>query len=78
MDPEKGPHTSVPSLLDNQEFLVNSNCSVLLLLHYIRKKLGLRKTGKYFGEEQRLKVRSHKLTPASKLSSQQQKLSSHP
>ncbi|XP_049975649.1 uncharacterized protein CXorf65 homolog isoform X1 [Alexandromys fortis] len=44
MDPEKGPHTCVPSLLDNQEFLVNSNCSILLLLHYIRKKMGLRKT----------------------------------
>ncbi|XP_038172669.1 uncharacterized protein CXorf65 homolog [Arvicola amphibius] len=29
---------------DNQEFLVNTNCSVLLLLHYTRKKLGLRKT----------------------------------
>ncbi|XP_021009526.1 uncharacterized protein CXorf65 homolog [Mus caroli] len=29
---------------DNQEFLVNSNCSVLLLLHYIRKKMKLRKT----------------------------------
>ncbi|XP_006981201.1 uncharacterized protein CXorf65 homolog [Peromyscus maniculatus bairdii] len=29
---------------DNQEFLVNTNCSVLLLLHYIRKKMGLRKT----------------------------------
>ncbi|XP_076774294.1 uncharacterized protein CXorf65 homolog isoform X2 [Arvicanthis niloticus] len=30
---------------DNQEFLVNTNCSVLLLLHYTRKKMGLRKTG---------------------------------
>ncbi|XP_048192572.1 uncharacterized protein CXorf65 homolog [Perognathus longimembris pacificus] len=29
---------------DNQEFLVNTNCSILLLLHYIRTKLGLRKT----------------------------------
>ncbi|XP_063136512.1 uncharacterized protein CXorf65 homolog isoform X3 [Rattus norvegicus] len=29
---------------DNQEFLVNTNCSVLLLLHYTRKKMGLRKT----------------------------------
>ncbi|XP_050998171.1 uncharacterized protein CXorf65 homolog [Acomys russatus] len=29
---------------DNQEFLVNTNCSVLLLLHYIKKKMGLRKT----------------------------------
>ncbi|XP_012887111.1 PREDICTED: uncharacterized protein CXorf65 homolog [Dipodomys ordii] len=29
---------------DNQEFLVNTNCSILLLLHYIRTKMGLRKT----------------------------------
>ncbi|OBS83691.1 hypothetical protein A6R68_22294 [Neotoma lepida] len=29
---------------DNQEFLVNTNCSVLLLLHYTRKIMGLRKT----------------------------------
>ncbi|XP_073918967.1 uncharacterized protein CXorf65 homolog isoform X1 [Castor canadensis] len=30
---------------DNRQFLANTNCSVLLLLHYIRKKMGLRKTG---------------------------------
>ncbi|XP_075394629.1 uncharacterized protein CXorf65 homolog [Tenrec ecaudatus] len=29
---------------DNQQFLVNTNCSVLLLLHYIRHKMGLSKT----------------------------------
>ncbi|XP_020006854.1 uncharacterized protein CXorf65 homolog isoform X2 [Castor canadensis] len=29
---------------DNRQFLANTNCSVLLLLHYIRKKMGLRKT----------------------------------
>ncbi|XP_062940735.1 uncharacterized protein CXorf65 homolog [Cynocephalus volans] len=29
---------------DNQQFLVNSNCSVLLMLHYIRSKVGLSKT----------------------------------
>ncbi|XP_004694522.2 PREDICTED: uncharacterized protein CXorf65 homolog [Condylura cristata] len=29
---------------DNQQFLVNTNCSVLLLLHYTRSKLGLAKT----------------------------------
>ncbi|KAL1766981.1 protein model 614, (NCBI) [Sigmodon hispidus] len=29
---------------DNQEFLVNTNCSILLLLHYTRQKMGLRKT----------------------------------
>ncbi|XP_004595329.2 uncharacterized protein CXorf65 homolog [Ochotona princeps] len=28
---------------DDQHFLANTNCSVLLLLHYARKKLGLRK-----------------------------------
>ncbi|KAM6143253.1 uncharacterized protein CXorf65 homolog [Erethizon dorsatum] len=28
---------------DNQEFLVNTNCSVLLLMHYIRSKVGLHK-----------------------------------
>ncbi|XP_074060529.1 uncharacterized protein CXorf65 homolog isoform X1 [Macrotis lagotis] len=27
---------------DNQQFLVNTNCSVLLLLHYIRHKMGLK------------------------------------
>ncbi|XP_043829574.1 uncharacterized protein CXorf65 homolog [Dromiciops gliroides] len=26
---------------DNQQFLANTNCSVLLLLHYVRKKVGL-------------------------------------
>ncbi|XP_068918467.1 uncharacterized protein CXorf65 homolog [Petaurus breviceps papuanus] len=26
---------------DKQQFLVNTNCSVLLLLHYVRKKVGL-------------------------------------
>ncbi|XP_058147447.1 uncharacterized protein CXorf65 homolog isoform X3 [Dasypus novemcinctus] len=30
---------------DNQQFLVNTNCSVLLLLHYTRSKVGLSKTG---------------------------------
>ncbi|XP_021536106.1 uncharacterized protein CXorf65 homolog [Neomonachus schauinslandi] len=29
---------------DNQQFLVNTNCSVLLLLHYTRNKVGLPKT----------------------------------
>ncbi|XP_016006311.1 uncharacterized protein CXorf65 homolog isoform X2 [Rousettus aegyptiacus] len=29
---------------DNQHFLVNTNCTVLVLLHYIRGKLGLAKT----------------------------------
>ncbi|XP_077000903.1 uncharacterized protein CXorf65 homolog isoform X1 [Tamandua tetradactyla] len=29
---------------DNQQFLVNTNCSVLLLLHYTRSKMGLSKT----------------------------------
>ncbi|XP_037678854.1 uncharacterized protein CXorf65 homolog [Choloepus didactylus] len=29
---------------DNQQFLVNTNCSVLLLLHHTRSKLGLSKT----------------------------------
>ncbi|XP_004777270.2 uncharacterized protein CXorf65 homolog isoform X1 [Mustela lutreola] len=29
---------------DNQQFLVNTNCSVLLLLHYTRSKVGLPKT----------------------------------
>ncbi|XP_006903509.1 PREDICTED: uncharacterized protein CXorf65 homolog, partial [Elephantulus edwardii] len=29
---------------DNQQFLVNTNCSVLLLLHYTRDKVGLSKT----------------------------------
>uniref|UniRef100_A0A8D2D3Q5 Chromosome X open reading frame 65 n=1 Tax=Sciurus vulgaris TaxID=55149 RepID=A0A8D2D3Q5_SCIVU len=29
---------------DNQQFLVNTNCSVFPLLHYIRSKVGLRKT----------------------------------
>uniref|UniRef100_A0A8C6RPC7 Predicted gene 614 n=1 Tax=Nannospalax galili TaxID=1026970 RepID=A0A8C6RPC7_NANGA len=29
---------------DNQEFLVNTNCSIRLLLHYIQKKMGLCKT----------------------------------
>ncbi|XP_063102114.1 uncharacterized protein CXorf65 homolog isoform X1 [Cavia porcellus] len=28
---------------DNQQFLVNTNCSVLLLMHYIRSKVGLHK-----------------------------------
>ncbi|XP_051824664.1 uncharacterized protein CXorf65 homolog [Antechinus flavipes] len=29
---------------DNQQFLVNTNCSILLLLHYIRNKVGLQDT----------------------------------
>ncbi|XP_007957075.1 uncharacterized protein CXorf65 homolog [Orycteropus afer afer] len=29
---------------DNQQFLVNTNCSILLLLHYIRRKMRLFKT----------------------------------
>ncbi|KAM7225540.1 hypothetical protein CapIbe_023517 [Capra ibex] len=29
---------------DNQQFLANANCSVLLLLHYARRKVGLPKT----------------------------------
>uniref|UniRef100_A0A8C5L4V8 Predicted gene 614 n=1 Tax=Jaculus jaculus TaxID=51337 RepID=A0A8C5L4V8_JACJA len=29
---------------DNQEFLVNSNCTIQILLHYVRTKTGLRKT----------------------------------
>ncbi|XP_039697669.1 uncharacterized protein CXorf65 homolog [Pteropus medius] len=29
---------------DNQQFLVNTNCTVSVLLHYIRGKLGLAKT----------------------------------
>uniref|UniRef100_A0A8D2H3E9 Chromosome X open reading frame 65 n=1 Tax=Urocitellus parryii TaxID=9999 RepID=A0A8D2H3E9_UROPR len=29
---------------DNQQFLVNTNCSVFPLLHYTRSKVGLRKT----------------------------------
>lgn len=46
----EGPH--VPSRLfsDNQHFLVNTNCTVLVLLHYIRGKLGLAKTGEESGE----------------------------
>lgn len=34
---------------DNQQFLVNTNCSVLLLLHYIRNKMKLSKKGEEFG-----------------------------
>ncbi|XP_023562887.1 uncharacterized protein CXorf65 homolog isoform X2 [Octodon degus] len=30
---------------DNQEFLVNLNCPVRLLMHYIRRKVGLRRRG---------------------------------
>lgn len=46
----EGPH--VPSRLfsDNQHFLVNTNCTIVVLLHYIRGKLGLAKTGEEFGE----------------------------
>ncbi|XP_047621570.1 uncharacterized protein CXorf65 homolog [Phacochoerus africanus] len=29
---------------DNQQFLANINCSVLLLLHFVRRKMGLPKT----------------------------------
>ncbi|XP_055461018.1 uncharacterized protein CXorf65 homolog [Psammomys obesus] len=29
---------------DNEQFLLNTNCSILLLLHYTKKKMGLRKT----------------------------------
>lgn len=46
----EGPH--VPSRLfsDNQQFLVNTNCTVSVLLYYIRGKLGLAKKGEEFGE----------------------------
>lgn len=32
-------------LADNQQFLANINCSVLLLMHYLRDKVGLERTG---------------------------------
>ncbi|XP_075773774.1 uncharacterized protein CXorf65 homolog isoform X4 [Pelodiscus sinensis] len=35
-----GPAVSLP---DNQQFLANTCCSVLLLLHYLRSKVGLRR-----------------------------------
>ncbi|XP_075773776.1 uncharacterized protein CXorf65 homolog isoform X6 [Pelodiscus sinensis] len=37
-----GPAVSLP---DNQQFLANTCCSVLLLLHYLRSKVGLRRRG---------------------------------
>lgn len=46
----EGPHVPSHLFSDNQQFLVNTNCTVLVLLHYIRGKLGLAKTGEEFGE----------------------------
>ncbi|KAM7161409.1 uncharacterized protein CXorf65 homolog [Macrochelys suwanniensis] len=39
--PGSGTASSLP---DNQQFLANTCCSVLLLLHYLRSKVGLRRT----------------------------------
>ncbi|XP_074864226.1 uncharacterized protein CXorf65 homolog [Carettochelys insculpta] len=38
------PALAALSLPDNQQFLANTCCSVLLLLHYLRSKLGLQRT----------------------------------
>lgn len=46
----EGPHASSHLSSDNQLFLVNINCCVFRLLHYIRSKVGLAKTGEEFGE----------------------------
>lgn len=45
-----GPHVPCHLFSDNQQFLVNTNCTVSVLLHYIRGKLGLAKTGEEIGE----------------------------
>ncbi|XP_058569141.1 uncharacterized protein CXorf65 homolog isoform X3 [Neofelis nebulosa] len=39
-----GPHGPSHVFSDNQQFLANINCSVLLLMHYTRRKVGLPKT----------------------------------
>nr|XP_032650841.1 uncharacterized protein CXorf65 homolog [Chelonoidis abingdonii] len=41
--PSPGSDTA-SSLPENQQFLANTCCSVLLLLHYLRSKVGLRRT----------------------------------
>ncbi|XP_043347486.1 uncharacterized protein CXorf65 homolog [Dermochelys coriacea] len=41
--PSPGSDTAL-SLPDNQQFLANTCCSVLLLLHYLRSKVGLQRT----------------------------------
>ncbi|XP_043378997.1 uncharacterized protein CXorf65 homolog [Chelonia mydas] len=41
--PSPGSGTAL-SLPDNQQFLANTGCSVLLLLHYLRSKVGLQRT----------------------------------
>lgn len=46
----EGPCAPSHVFSDNQQFLVNTNCSVLLLLHYTRSKVGLPKTGEELGE----------------------------
>ena len=46
----EGPHAPSHLFSDNQQFLANINCSVLLLLHYVRRKMGLPKTGEETGE----------------------------
>ncbi|KAH0630768.1 hypothetical protein JD844_003961 [Phrynosoma platyrhinos] len=38
------PSTSVALLAENRQFLANINCSVLLLMHYLREKVGLQRT----------------------------------
>ncbi|XP_039210785.1 uncharacterized protein CXorf65 homolog isoform X1 [Crotalus tigris] len=36
--------TATPLLSDNRQFLANINCSILLLTHYLRDKVGLHRT----------------------------------
>lgn len=45
-----GPHGPSHVFSDNEQFLANINCSVLLLMHYTRRKVGLPKTGEELGE----------------------------
>lgn len=47
----EGPHTPCHLFSDNQQFLANTNCSVLLLLHYVHHEVGVPKTGEECGEE---------------------------
>lgn len=51
-DAVTGEGSRAPShlFLDNQTFIVNMNCAVHRLLHYIRGKVGLAKTGEESGE----------------------------
>lgn len=76
---ETGP--CVPSCLfsDNQQFLVNTNCAVVVLLYYIRSKVKLPKTSEELGEGtngQRSEGVGSSLTP--KPSSWQEGSSSYP